>query len=955
MIARFYQQYGKLLLLGVALSFPWLYMRAEAIKSNNDIETWLPHGTAVRQAYDDFKAEFGADEVLIIGLPGQTNPALVEAVAGRIERVPGIRSCATSERLVTRMTYLGVPEAEAQQRLVGLVADPAGKTTGLLAFLSEAGLKDRGGVVAGIRQAIAYCQIPAQDAALTGAPVIVNELDRLGNQHSGRPYFLLTLLISLGLLQYSLRHWGMSLSVLGLTIWGIQANQSLVAALGGEMNFIMGSLSVMVTIFTLSIAIHFLSYYQDAMDAGDPDPLGQALKLSWNPCWLSTLTTLLGLLSLNVSSILPVCQFGYAAAAGSVMALIVGLGLTPALVIVYPNFRMRAAESTWNFGRLADLIARRKGWILAGTVVAMAGFGMGLSRLKSDIDPVEFLPRGNAIFADLQRIERDLTSIDSLEGVVEFRDDQQSFPEKLEIVRNIEQRIAQHPSVRHVISLATFFPAQDSTLSDTASLTRASRLEGSADLLTPNRRLWRISARLRRNAQHSPVAVLDQLTRDLKDVPIHFTGLTPLLKSAQQEIFDGFWQSFLGACITISAVMIFSLRSLRAGLIAMVPNIIPIWMVFGAVGFIGMPVDIGMMMTGSIALGISVDCTFHFLVAYRQAVQQGCAPETACRVALSHCGAPMLSSTLIGGVGMLALCLSPFAPTVRFGLLMAAQAFASLLGELLILPAMLCALERSPRRRVVAGHPVLAEETASDADWDREFAYGLLARDAAESNGEPLDEESRVARRLAEVFAKMDQLETPPVKIAPAPTPLPRVRVLLEGSPTVTVMATPQINEASEPTMIEVAAIEFEEVPTPVDEVTGILDDDMLEVIDAPHNQAEEQDGEDELEVAELIAEAAFEDDHALLIALGLEDEVADADSPAEEVILDAELIEESAFEAAAAVAEEPADELDAWLASIPFTQYAANAEDADASNNRAGHRIEFTEPHFRLSRRVSR
>jgi predicted RND superfamily exporter protein len=145
--------------------------------------------------------------------------------------------------------------------------------------------------------------------------------------------------------------------------------------------------------------------------------------------------------------------------------------------------------------------------------------------------------------------------------------------------------------------------------------------------------------------------------------------------------------------------MILSLRSVMTGLVAMIPNIIPIWLVFGGIGFLGTPVDIGMMMTGSISLGISVDCTFHFLVHYQQSYRKGKSSVEACQDALAHSGEPMLESTVISALGMLALCLSSFTPTARFGMLMASQMGASLLGELVLLPAMLCL---RPKRRLAA-------------------------------------------------------------------------------------------------------------------------------------------------------------------------------------------------------------------------------------------------------------
>jgi predicted RND superfamily exporter protein len=229
-------------------------------------------------------------------------------------------------------------------------------------------------------------------------------------------------------------------------------------------------------------------------------------------------------------------------------------------------------------------------------------------------------------------------------------------------------------------------------------------------LIADRQRLWKISARIGHESGRSPIEILADLQQAVEGDPVRFTGLTPLLKNAQQEIFDGFWQSFTAACLTISIVMVLSLRSFVTAVVAMIPNIIPIWLVFGGIGFLGTPVDIGMMMTGSISLGISVDCTFHFLVQYQQSYRRGRTSLEACQDALAHSGEPMLDSTLISALGMLALCMSSFTPTSRFGMLMASQMGASLLGELVLLPALLCL---RPGRKTAA---VVAAPTDPDTN-----------------------------------------------------------------------------------------------------------------------------------------------------------------------------------------------------------------------------------------------
>ena len=96
-----------------------------------------------------------------------------------------------------------------------------------------------------------------------------------------------------------------------------------------------------------------------------------------------------------------------------------------------------------------------------------------------------------------------------------------------------------------------------------------------------------------------------------------------------------------------------------------------------------------MMMTGSIALGISIDGTFHFLVRYQEQWDAGKSSGHAVRIALLTTGGPIFESIVVSSIGMLALTLSSFAPTVRFGLLMASLLMATLAGDLLLLPAIL--------------------------------------------------------------------------------------------------------------------------------------------------------------------------------------------------------------------------------------------------------------------------
>ena len=153
--------------------------------------------------------------------------------------------------------------------------------------------------------------------------------------------------------------------------------------------------------------------------------------------------------------------------------------------------------------------------------------------------------------------------------------------------------------------------------------------------------------------------------------------------------YNGFWESFAMAFVIISVVMIVSLWSLKTGLLAMILNLTPLCIVFGILGWIRFPVDIGMLMTGSIALGIAVDGTFHYLVRYEERYRRTKDSARAARFALFQTGAPIFEAAAIAAIGMLALTLSQFNPTARFGYMMATLLLAALVGDLMLLPALL--------------------------------------------------------------------------------------------------------------------------------------------------------------------------------------------------------------------------------------------------------------------------
>ena len=168
-----------------------------------------------------------------------------------------------------------------------------------------------------------------------------------------------------------------------------------------------------------------------------------------------------------------------------------------------------------------------------------------------------------------------------------------------------------------------------------------------------------------------------------------YTGMVPVVYKTQHELYNGLVWSFILSFLMIGAAMCVVLRSVLAGCLVMIPNIFPVFIVFGFMGHFGVLVDIGTMMTASVALGIATDDTIHFLTWFRHGMDQGMNRADATRYAYSRSASAIVQTTLIAGFGLAAFALSTFTPTQMFGIMMLVILLAATLGDLIFLAAVL--------------------------------------------------------------------------------------------------------------------------------------------------------------------------------------------------------------------------------------------------------------------------
>ncbi len=192
-----------------------------------------------------------------------------------------------------------------------------------------------------------------------------------------------------------------------------------------------------------------------------------------------------------------------------------------------------------------------------------------------------------------------------------------------------------------------------------------------------------------------------ETTGATEKIRVTYTGVVPIVYKAQHTLLNSLVISIFWAFVMIAGVMVFLLgnwerpfKPLRAvnlggGALSMLPNVFPVVLVFGAMGHLGIVVDIGSMMCAGVAMGVAVDDTIHFLTWFRNGITAGLPRHEAVILAYRRVGAAMTQTTLIGGLGFSVLSFSTFTPTQRFGTLMLTLLSAALLGDLVMLPGLL--------------------------------------------------------------------------------------------------------------------------------------------------------------------------------------------------------------------------------------------------------------------------
>ena len=743
-----------LIALGVrrpkAVLLSWLALAALAIPGlmnlqvDTSTDSVLDRKHPAWQVYQASLEDFGGDEIIVVALRAEqpyAAPVLrkLAALSEYFERLEGVRRVDS----LSTLPVVWVNEAgdlELEPAFDADIPDPVARSERVARRLA----RDRiapGSLVAEGGRVLAINLVLERGAEQRHAELLEEVhtwVDPAGGILSGVPVFRvaanqrtraeilffapITAMLIAGFLLLVFRSAGAVL--LGVAP-GVAGSVFLLAAmgyLGAPLSITTMVLPSIILALGCAYSMHVLiaASDTDAQGAGNASTLEAALSRVGLPVALSGLTTALGLLAITLVRIEAVRMTGGFGALGVLVVTALVLTLLPAGLALSARPAARPRGFTWVQTRLAptlvDLAQRRRGATLALWAATALLALVGIARVEVETDATRWLPPGNPVRDAYEEIRTTLSGISPMNVIIEAPPGGNVLdPPTLAAVDGLAAYLESLPEVGKTISVAdplrqlhggfTNDPSQplpNSLALAEQYLLLLESLEQIDDLLRMDRSATNIQIRADDNGSANLQGIRDAAQawwteHGQPDHRITTTGIMYEFARAEDEIAYGQLRGLVAALAVISAVLLMIFRSARLALLSLAPNAIPLLLIFGALGTLGLPLDAGTALIGCLALGVAVDDTIHIVAGFHARQGAGLAPREALDRTFAEVLPALASTTAMIAIAFLVLALSEFTITRNLGWVTSGIMVICFVADATLLPALL--LRTKPRSR----------------------------------------------------------------------------------------------------------------------------------------------------------------------------------------------------------------------------------------------------------------
>jgi predicted RND superfamily exporter protein len=477
-------------------------------------------------------------------------------------------------------------------------------------------------------------------------------------------------------------------------------------------------------ILTLAVAdcVHVLISFLHAMRRGldRTTAMVESLRINLQPVMLTSLTTAIGFLSMNFSDAPPFRDLGNIVATGVMLAFLISVSFLPALMLVLPvAVKPGALHRSRLMDRFADTVVARRTFLFYGMGFIVLMLVVFIPRNELNDEFIKYFDRSVPFRTATDFSSTHLTGIYTIDYSLSAGESGGiSNPEFLRAVDEFARWYEQQPEVLHVNTLTDVMKRlnrnmhadeprwyrlpEERNLSAQYLLLYEMSLPYGLDLnnqIDVDKSATRLTVTVKNISSNEMLALEERAQRWLhENAPgMQATGASPSVMFAHigHRNIKSMLTGTTVALVLISLILIVALRSVKIGLISLVPNLTPAAMSFGLWGLLVGEVGLGLSIVTGMTLGIVVDDTVHFLSKYLRArrEQQLTSPD-AVRYAFASVGTALWVTSLVLIAGFLVLTLSPFKLNADMGLLTAITIAFALAADFLFLPPLIMKVDK---------------------------------------------------------------------------------------------------------------------------------------------------------------------------------------------------------------------------------------------------------------------
>ena len=509
--------------------------------------------------------------------------------------------------------------------------------------------------------------------------------------------------------------WAILVPLLVVALAGIWT-LGFIAAVGKPMDILMVLLPTIIFVVGMSDVVHILTRYIEELRVGSSRTVAliTTFKEVGIATFLTSITTSIGFLTLMTSNISPIREFGLYTAIGVLIAYVLAFSLLPSILIFLPRPKIVENQKTktqWRSILSNSLLwtMRNQRTVIVASIVLIIISGVGILKLKVNTFLIDDIPRSHPMKIDFMFFDKHFGGSRPFEMAVEAHDlTVFDFPVlyEMEKVENYLEHTYGTSTLTSPLSIIkmtnravnggskSYYVLPDSTglAKIDRHINQIKRQPGFSNMVSENQQSSRFTGRLPDIGSNITTARTTAFKKFVEDsidtsiVDFRITGTSLLIDKNNGYLVNNMVIGLLIAFAVVALIAGMLFRSWRMILITLIPNIIPLLLVAGIMGLFGITLKLTTSVIFTVAFGIAVDDTIHFISKLRMELAKGKSKIYAIKRTYFSTGKAIIITTLILISGFLTLLLSAFGGTYYIGLFVGLTLVFALIIDLTLLP-----------------------------------------------------------------------------------------------------------------------------------------------------------------------------------------------------------------------------------------------------------------------------